>query len=145
LIVRWPGRVKPGTSDALVSQVDFAASFAALTGQKFEASTAPDSENQLPALLGDSSGGRESLVEYSGSLALREGTWKLIPVSKGPKRSQGTNIELGNDDGAQLYDLSKDPGEQTNLAAGQPARVTAMLKKLEEIKAKGSIARQGGP
>ncbi len=29
-IVRWPGRVKPGTSKALVSQIDFVASFAAL-------------------------------------------------------------------------------------------------------------------
>ena len=32
-VVRWPGRVKPGVSDALVSQVDFCASFAALAGQ----------------------------------------------------------------------------------------------------------------
>ncbi len=32
-IVRWPGQVKAGRSDALVSQVDFPASFAAFTGQ----------------------------------------------------------------------------------------------------------------
>ena len=32
-IVRWPGRVKPGTSKALVSQVDFVASFAALVSR----------------------------------------------------------------------------------------------------------------
>lgn len=33
-LVRWPARVKPGVSDALVCQADFPASFAALTGQK---------------------------------------------------------------------------------------------------------------
>jgi arylsulfatase A-like enzyme len=33
-IVRWPGHVQPGVSDALVDQVDLAASLAALTGQK---------------------------------------------------------------------------------------------------------------
>jgi arylsulfatase A-like enzyme len=137
--------VKPGVSDALVCQVDFAASFAALTGQKFEVATAPDSQNMLAALLGESTAGRDSLVEHSGGLALREGTWKLIPVSKGPKRSQGTNVELGNDEGVQLYDFSKDAGEQNNLAAKEPERVATMLKKLGEIKARGTVAREGGP
>ena len=31
-VVRWPARVKPGVSDALISQVDLLASFAALVG-----------------------------------------------------------------------------------------------------------------
>ena len=31
-VVRWPARVKPGTSKALLSQVDFVATFAALVG-----------------------------------------------------------------------------------------------------------------
>ena len=37
LVVRWLGRVKPGVSDALICQVDFSATFAALTGQMYEA------------------------------------------------------------------------------------------------------------
>lgn len=32
-IVYWPSKVKPGVSSALVSQVDFYASFAKLTGR----------------------------------------------------------------------------------------------------------------
>jgi arylsulfatase A-like enzyme len=35
-IVCWPGRIKPGTSDAIVSQVDFCASFAALPDPRIE-------------------------------------------------------------------------------------------------------------
>ncbi len=33
-LVRWPGRVRPGVSDALVNQVDLPASLATLTGRK---------------------------------------------------------------------------------------------------------------
>src|SRR5215467_6884583 len=36
-LVRWPGTVSPGVSDAMVSQVDLLASFASLTAQKLPA------------------------------------------------------------------------------------------------------------
>src|SRR5688572_11272282 len=78
-IVRWPSRVKQGVSDALISQVDFPATFAALVGQKFESKTSPDTQNILPALLGDSPNGRTQLVEHAGGLAIRVGEWKFIP------------------------------------------------------------------
>jgi arylsulfatase A-like enzyme len=133
-IIRWPGRVKPGTSAALVCQVDFPASFAALTGQTFSAATAPDSENVLAALLGDSASGRETLVEQAGVLSLRRGDWKLIESGKGPKRSAGTNTELGNDPAPQLYNLSEDLGEVKNVAGEHPTVVSEMLKKLDAIR-----------
>ena len=60
-IVRWPVKVKPGVSSALVCQVDFPASFAALTGQPAPAA-AVDSQNLLPALLGEVETGRAQLV-----------------------------------------------------------------------------------
>jgi arylsulfatase A-like enzyme len=145
MIVRWPGRVKPSISGALMCQVDFPATLAELAGVKFDASAAPDSENHLDALLNDSSIGRKALVEHAGGLALRDGNWKLIPASKGPKRSPQTNTELGNDTGAQLYDLTQDPGETKNLAAQHPDRIAAMSKTLDEIKARGTVARDGGP
>ena len=37
----------------------------------------------------------------------------------------------------QLYDLAKDPGEKTNLAAQQPERVTAMKAALQAVIARG--------
>ncbi len=144
-ITRWPGRVKPGVSEALMCQVDFPATLAALTGGRSDTVTSPDSENHLSALLGESLHGRTTLVEHSSRQALRDKNWKLIPAGKGPRRSGPTNTELGNDAAAQLYDLSQDPGETTNLAGEQPARVAAMLKLLEEINARGTVAREGGP
>ena len=65
-IARWPGRIKPGVSNALVGQVDLLASFAALAGQQLPADAGPDSFNVLPALLGEpGQQGREHLIEHS--------------------------------------------------------------------------------
>src|SRR6185312_8588237 len=44
-LTRWPGRIKPGVSEALVCQVDLLASFAALTGRDLPAEAAVDSIN----------------------------------------------------------------------------------------------------
>ena len=51
-LVRWPARVKPGVSTALVCQIDLMASLAALVGQKLAEEDAPDSFDVLAALLG---------------------------------------------------------------------------------------------
>ena len=134
MIVRWPGRVKPGTTDAMVSQVDFAASFAALTKQSIAPGDVPDSLNVLPALLGDSKTGREFIVEHANVLALREGDWKYIEPGKGAKRNASTNTELGTDPGSQLYNLAQDPGETKNVAGSHPEITQRFAKRLAEIR-----------
>jgi len=136
-IVWWPGRVQPGVSDALMSQVDFPATFAALAGVKFESKTSPDTLNLLPALLGDAPTGRAQLVEHAGGLAMRSGAWKFIPPRPGVRRTQFTDTETGNDPGAQLYNLASDPSETRNLAAEQPEKVKEIAALLEAEKAKG--------
>jgi arylsulfatase A-like enzyme len=133
-VVRWPARVKPGTSKALLSQVDFVATFAALVGAPDLVAAFADSHNHLPALLGDDAIGRESLVEHAGGLALRHGNWKFIPASNGPKMSGPTNVELGNDPKPQLYDLDADPGESRNVADGHTEILDQLRKELEEAR-----------
>jgi arylsulfatase A-like enzyme len=133
-IVRWPGRVKPGTSDALVSQVDFLASFAALVKQPLAGAQAPDSVDTLAAFLGTSRTGRTELIEQAGGQALRSGQWKYIEASKRPKRNEQTNTELGNDSVPQLYDLSRDPGERQNLAEQHPEKVKELSGRLQAIR-----------
>ncbi|MGN6553346.1 MAG: sulfatase-like hydrolase/transferase [Verrucomicrobiota bacterium] len=128
-LVRWPGRVKPGVSDAIVSQVDFCASFAALAGQKPATNTMPDSMNMLPALLGDSKTGRDHVVEYARAMALRQGNWKFIASSAnkvGKKKSAGNPKP-------QLYDLAADPAETKNVAAEHPEIVKQMEERLQQI------------
>jgi arylsulfatase A-like enzyme len=136
-IVRWPGRVKPGVSDALVGQVDFLASFAALTGQALAREDGPDSLDVLGALLGTSPAGRDELVEQAGALSLITTRWKLIAPSDGPRMSVHTNTELGNDPQPQLYDLSVDLGETRNVAGEHPELVRDLTARLDRIRQDG--------
>ena len=132
-VVHWPARVKPGVSHALVSHIDLLRSFAQLTGVDLRAGAGPDSENVLPALMGESPRGRQILVEQATDLALREGSWKYIPPDNAPKVNENTHTEMGTDPEPQLYDLSADIGETKNLAAARPDRVKSMAEKLREI------------
>jgi len=50
------------------------------------------------------------------------------------KMNVNANIELGNDNVPQLYDLATDPGERENLAAAKPDRTKTMAQALAEIK-----------
>jgi arylsulfatase A-like enzyme len=136
-IVRWPGKVKPGESEALVCQIDFTASLASFTGQKLSQDDAPDSFNVLSALLGKSSLGRDHLVEHAGTLSLIKNYWKYIEPSKGPKINRNVNIELGNDPQPQLYNLRNDLGEKHNVAAGHPEIVEDLADILKKIKRDG--------
>ncbi|MDY7395805.1 arylsulfatase [Aureibaculum sp. 2210JD6-5] len=132
-MVKWPAKIKPGVSDALVCQIDFTASFAAMLGQK---NTTPDSENILEALVGNSAIGRESLVlGQNGITSYRKGDYVLIPPHKGPKLNW-VNHETGNDLNNQLYNLKEDRGQQNNLAAKHPEMVQSMLCEIEIIKNK---------
>ena len=136
-IVRWPGRVKPGVSEAMVCQVDFPATFAALTNQKLGEQDAPDSMNVLPALLGDAATARDHLVEHANGLAVRQGNWKYIEPAKGARKSEQTNTELANDPQPQLFDLANDLGEKTNIAAQHQDKVKTMQALLDKIRADG--------
>jgi arylsulfatase A-like enzyme len=142
MIVSWPRHVKHGVSDALVSQVDLLASLAAFTQQRLAAADAPDSEKLWPALIGRSSSGRSAYVEQGSGLSLRQGKWKYIEASDRSRMNVDTNTELGNDGVAQLYDLSKDPSEQSNVASKFPDKVTEMQVLLDRLQAAG---RSRGP
>ena len=126
-IVRWPAKVKPGTSPALMSQMDLSASLAALTGGKIPAGQARDSENHLAALLGDDPKGREYLIEQSNNgtpFGFRHGVWKLLPT--GFSRQKVT--------GPALYNLAEDLSESKNVAAEHPEKVKEMKAVLERLK-----------
>jgi arylsulfatase A-like enzyme len=133
-IVRWPARVKAGVSDALVSQIDLIASLAALTGQRLAPGTAPDSQDASQTLLGASKAGRAFVVEQAGPLSIIVGNWKYIEPRAGVALDKNTNTELGNSELPQLYDLSTDLGERTNLAAQHPDKVKELADRLAAVR-----------
>ncbi len=134
-LVRWPGKVRKGTSPALFSQVDLYASLAALAGQSLPPAAAPDSRNHLPSLLGMSNEGREYAVEHSasGALSILRGGWKYIAPHPGPRIDRNVQIELGNDSDPQLYDLRQDLGERNNLAPANPSKVRELSDLLQKV------------
>lgn len=137
-IVSWPGRIKYGTSDVLVSQVDFMASFAKMLNLKLNEKDAIDSYEMLDQLLGRSEKSRDHFVHQGiNTLALLSGNWKYIVPKKGPKISQFTNIEMGNDTLPQLYNLKEDIGETKNLAVENHEKANELKEQLFKIIANG--------
>jgi arylsulfatase A-like enzyme len=140
-IVSWPGKITPGVSPALVNQLDLFASLADLVGAPGAANSRPDSQDILPAFLGQSPTGRITMVEQSvGRLALREGSWKLILPGKEPKGPKDKKMEEGDTtqgpaaaSGLQLYDLGSDVGERQNVADQHPDIVAKMTQEFKEI------------
>ena len=136
-ILSWPGTVQPGISEALVCQHDFHASFAAMTGVSLDTGEAPDSANVLDALLDANKAGREELVVEGirAKTVYRLNEWAYIPPYEGPARNEPTNTELGNSAEPQLYNLSLDIGQITNVAASETNRVQEMQSRLDAIHA----------
>lgn len=132
-IVYWPGKVQPGVSDALFSQVDILASLAALTGQAIPAG---DSQNAADVLLGHSKKSRTFIIEEAYTLALRKGDWKYIaPQQKAtPDWLKNKKVETGLQSTPQLYNIKQDPGEKKNVAEQHPEIVKALQTELENIK-----------
>ena len=133
-ILRWPGQVKAGISDALVCEIDFLASFAKLAGQQLKAGEGPDSVDTLSAFLGESKNGRSELVEHAGALALRKGQQKYIEPKKGPKILQASQTETGNDPNGLMFELGSDLGETNNLASKKADSMREMGQELDKIR-----------
>lgn len=128
-LVRWSGQVEPSTtSDAPLSQVDLFASLATLSRVTLLNGEAPDSQNQLPALLGKSNTGRSYIVEHASVLSIIKDGWKYTEPCNWAPFDKYTSIELGNAPKGALYNLKDDISEQTNLIEQNP-------QKAEELKA----------
>jgi len=134
-ILSWPAEVKPGVSSALVSHVDFLASFASLVNIPLPPEAGPDSLNVMSAFLGQDNQGRDELVTEGtqAKTVLRRGDWVFIPPHDGPPINALVGIETGNSPAPQLYNLSVDIGQIRNLATEYEAIVREMSGRLREI------------
>ncbi|WP_460432232.1 sulfatase family protein [Arachidicoccus ginsenosidivorans] len=135
-VVYWKGKVKPKQTNALFSQMDLMASFAALLGQKLPTDQFTDSKDYLGTLLGKSEKSRSEIVEQAANMTLsivKDG-WKFIEPHKGPAVLSGVDIASGYSEKPQLYHLVNDPSESENLAEKYPKKVKALQTRLEAIK-----------
>ena len=128
----WKGTITPKVSDALLCQLDLLSSLATLVNEEIRGT---DSQALLDVLMGKSEEGRGALVlEATSRTALRTGNWAMIPPYNGPAVAEQVNIELGNADEYQLYHLSEDQGQQTNLAESKPEKLQEMIATFEAIR-----------
>lgn len=143
-IVRWPGKVKPGTrSDEIISLVDILATCADAADVKLPETAAEDSVSLMPVLEGKRV--KEPLHDavichsISGHFVVRQGDWKLLFCAgsagwSDPKESVAAKQKLPK---WQLFNLADDPKEQKNLVAEYPEKVEGMTKLLRGYIEKG--------
>ena len=158
-IVRWPGKVKAGTtSDQMTSLTDIFATCAAVAGAAVPNNAAEDSYNILPVFLGTQGDKpvREYLLQQTITLAMsiRRGKWKYLDHkgSGGNRYNRGGSWGMGPyalkdtdpDAPGQLYNLETDPGETTNLYSKHPEIVKVLKAQLEKFKASGRSAPRRG-
>lgn len=143
LIVRWPGVIKPGVSDALVSQVDLFATLAAAADAKVPEGAAPDSLNLLPVWEAGAPSPRRTIIHASPDerYAVRHDEWVLIDDKTGQttKVPGWFNKQFGyatHDQPAELYDLKRDLSQHDNRYATEAKRVAELRKLLREARAK---------
>jgi arylsulfatase A-like enzyme len=136
LIVSWPGHVTKGVSNAMLSQIDFLASFAAFTGNPLKTDADMDSKNAIDVLLGKNTAGRDHVIEQAlnNTLSIIAGDWKYIEPGNGPRVNKEVNVELGNDPKPQLYNIKDDISEKHNLADSNPEKLNELKSFLQNIK-----------
>jgi arylsulfatase A-like enzyme len=144
LIVRWPGVVAPGTtSRAVVGLVDVLATLAEVVGRPLREAGGEDSVSFLPLLRQPSvpfdRGSALVFQSGNGSLAIRDGTWKLClaPGSGGLSAPLPGSADERALPPVQLFDLEADPRETTNLQAAHPEIVGRLTTLLERYRKTG--------
>lgn len=131
-VTYWKGKIKPGVSDAMISQLDLFSSLAVLADSK---ERTKDSKDLLDLLLGKSIKGRDEMViEATSRTAFRKGDWALIPPYDGPAINKWVNIELANSKEYQLYNLSEDISQENNLAKSNAKKLQEMIVAYETIR-----------
>src|SRR5690606_11816514 len=111
LIVRWPGKVEPGSTSARpVCFTDIMATLSAALGKDLPPGAGPDSVSFLPALLGKPAASpRPAMVLKGNGTVIREGRWKLIThLGSGGFSSPRQEKPTADGPAGQLYDLQAD-------------------------------------
>ena len=128
----WPGRIRPGTqANDLSITLDVMPTILAVAGIDPPKERSLDGIDLSPVLFEQKALPARPLFwadlsnNGSRSEALRDGPWKL--VVQHPQAKPGTF----ENEAIELFNLTNDEGEKTNLAASQTERAAAMLKQLK--------------
>jgi arylsulfatase A-like enzyme len=118
----WPGKIKAGEVTGMIHAADILPTLVALAGGSTAKCKPLDGYNVWDVIAANQASPRSEMLlgvePYRA--AVRQGDFKLIWRTPLPEV-------------AELYDIAKDPGEKTDLAASQPAKVLALKQRANEL------------
>lgn len=128
-LANWPGRIAPGKVEPMVHVVDMFPTLAGLAGADVAgAEGKPLDGVDVWPLLGAQASPPRSEIVYNVEpyrAAVREGAWKLVWTALLPPK-------------AELFDLSVDPGETTDLSAANPEKTAELQARVLELAAESA-------
>ena len=145
-IIKWPGLTEAGSvSDALVSQIDFMATFASAFDFDLPDDCAEDSHDLTPLLKGNSNSVRTTHVHntFKNKYAIRDGDWLLIDHTDGyhsgrnKKWEQRHGYKDDDESAVELYNLKNDLGQHDDLSNREPTKVAELQSLLGKIRQQG--------
>ena len=118
-IFHWPGRLTPSIINEPVHMVDVMPTLLALAGGAGSPDHPFDGRNIWATLAEGKPSPHEDILINVEAIrgAIRKGDWKLVKIATLPGKTE-------------LFDLSKDPGEQNNVAAENPGIVQDLESRL---------------
>ena len=133
MIAWWPGKIKSSSKTDHVSAFwDVMPTLNELAGAKTPENS--DGISFLPTLLGKEGQKKHETLywefhELNGRQAVRKGNWKLIRY----------NVMIPAKTTTELYDLSKDLGEENNVADKNPEIVKELLKIMAQSRTPSDV------
>lgn len=121
-LANWPGRVTPGDANGLIHITDMLPTLGALAGADVSGTKPLDGFDVWQSMAAAQPSSREEMVYNIEPTqgAIRQGDWKLYWQPTLPPR-------------VELFNLADDPGEATDLAGKEPARLAEMQARMVEL------------
>jgi arylsulfatase A-like enzyme len=154
-LIRWPGQIRPRSSYAMFSIMDFFPTFARIANGKVPDDRPIDGVDQSDLLLGRSdTGPRDALLTFVGPdlVAARWKQFRTYFANVAPGRSGWGGATLLGGVGAsaapmngypKVFNIESDPREEHNIGAQYEWVIGPTLKVVEEYKA--SLAKYPNP
>lgn len=154
-VIRWPQRIRQGSSYAMFSIMDFFPTFAHIAGGKMPDDRPIDGADQTSLLLGeDEDGARDHLLTFVGSelVAARWKQFRAYFVDVAPGRSGAGGATLMGGIGAsaapmngypQVFNIEADPQEEHNIGEMYNWVLGPILKAVAEYRT--TLARSPNP
>lgn len=147
-IVQWPGHHEPGSvSDVPISGVDVLPTLCQLAGVEVPRDRELDGTSFLPVLSGEPLSRTKPLywqfnrARSDAKVAMRDGDWKLVAglTMPGPKSNAGIladeikNIKKAELTSFQLFELTSDIAETTDVADANPETLQRMKRRMQTL------------